>query len=119
MSSYAPFITEGRVSLLDVTVEVPIKILRDTGAVDSFILESILPFSSQSETGERLLVQGNGFEYPISSFPDSKICLAHLWATTLLKFWPNSGWVPGPKLAHTLKTDSNYLFCIYIYIYKH
>ncbi len=41
------------------------------------------------------------------SRPDSKICLAHLWATTLLHFWLNSGWAPGPKLAHTLKTDSN------------
>ncbi len=51
LSTYAPFITEGRVSLLDGSVEVPIKILRDTGAVDSFILGSILPFFSQSETG--------------------------------------------------------------------
>ncbi len=56
LSTYAPFITEGRVSLLDGSVEVPIKILRDTGAVNSFILESILPFSSQSETGESMLV---------------------------------------------------------------
>ncbi len=60
LSTYAPFITEGRVSLLDGSVEVPIKILRDTGAVDSFILESILPFSSQSETGENMLVRGMG-----------------------------------------------------------
>ncbi len=43
----------------------------------------------------------------INNIPDSKICMAHLWATTLLHFWPSSGWVPGPKLAHTLKTDSN------------
>ncbi len=53
-------LTEGRVSLLDGSVEVPIKILRDTGAVDSFILESILQFFSQSETGESMLVRGMG-----------------------------------------------------------
>ncbi len=58
LSTYATFISEGLVSLLDGSVEVPIKILRDTGAVDSFILESILPFSSQSETGESMLVRG-------------------------------------------------------------
>ncbi|RXN14858.1 hypothetical protein ROHU_002906 [Labeo rohita] len=45
-------VPEGRVSLMDGSMEVPIKILRDTGAVDSFILESVLPFSSQSETEE-------------------------------------------------------------------
>lgn len=41
-------------------MEIPIKILCDTGAVDSFILESILPFSSQSETGDSVLVRGIG-----------------------------------------------------------
>lgn len=60
LSSFSPFITEGRVSLLDGSMEVPIKILRDTGAVDSFIFESTLPFSSQSETGESILVRGMG-----------------------------------------------------------
>lgn len=59
LSTYAPFITEGRVSLSD-GVEVPVRILRDTGAMDSFILESILPFSVQSETGNSVLVRGMG-----------------------------------------------------------
>lgn len=45
-------------SLLNGTVEVPVKILCDTGAVDSFILESILPFSLQSDIGESMLVRG-------------------------------------------------------------
>ncbi len=54
-------------------MEVPIEILRDTGAVDSFILESILPFSSQSETGERMLVRGMGLN--ILSVPLQKVKL--------------------------------------------
>ena len=32
-------------------MQVPIKILRDTGALDSFILESVLPFSSRTDGG--------------------------------------------------------------------
>ncbi len=60
-------------SLLDGSVEVPIEILRDTGAVDSFILESILPFSSQSETGESMLVRGMGLN--ILSVPLQKVKL--------------------------------------------
>ncbi|KAG1968788.1 hypothetical protein F2P79_003512 [Pimephales promelas] len=43
---------EGRVSLVGEKEEIPVKILRDTGAMDSFILESVLPFSSQSHTEE-------------------------------------------------------------------
>lgn len=40
--------------------KVPIKILRDTGAMDSFILESVLPFSSHSYIGENVLILGIG-----------------------------------------------------------
>ncbi|RXN18651.1 Retrovirus-related Pol poly from transposon [Labeo rohita] len=43
---------EGRVSLVGGLEEVPVKILRDTGSMDSFILASVLPFSSQSHTEE-------------------------------------------------------------------
>ncbi len=35
------FIADGHVSLVESNKEIPIRILRDTGAVDSFILESI------------------------------------------------------------------------------
>ncbi|XP_058618181.1 uncharacterized protein LOC131531435 isoform X9 [Onychostoma macrolepis] len=42
---------EGRVCLVG-EEEIPVKILRDTGSMDSFILESVLPFSSQSHTAE-------------------------------------------------------------------
>ncbi len=59
LSSYSPFITEGRVSLVG-EKEIPVKILRDTGSMDSFILESVLPFSSQSHTGESVLIRGIG-----------------------------------------------------------
>ncbi|XP_039542155.1 uncharacterized protein LOC120489424 isoform X2 [Pimephales promelas] len=51
---------EGRVSLVGEKEEIPVKILRDTGAMDSFILESVLPFSSQSHTGESVLIRGIG-----------------------------------------------------------
>ncbi len=49
---YAPFITEGYVSLIGSTEKVPIRILRDTGASESFILESVLPFSQETDTGK-------------------------------------------------------------------
>lgn len=39
--------------------EVPVRILWGTGAMDSFILESVLPFSSQSHAGgESVFIQG-------------------------------------------------------------
>lgn len=41
LSVFSPFLTEGYVSLVGSNEEVPVKILRDTGAMDSFILESI------------------------------------------------------------------------------
>ncbi len=58
--SYTPFVTEGLVTLVGDEEEDPIKILRDTGAIDSFILESILPFSPQSYIGENVLIRGIG-----------------------------------------------------------
>lgn len=43
---YKPFILQGSVSLMGENVDqVPIKILRDTGANQSLMLHSILPFS--------------------------------------------------------------------------
>ena len=36
--------------------KVPVKILRDKGAKDSFILASVLPFSQDSDTGNCVLV---------------------------------------------------------------
>ena len=50
--SYLPFVTEGFVSLLEGDDKVPVKILRDTGAFDTFIVASVLPFSENSDTGD-------------------------------------------------------------------
>ncbi|KAL2094752.1 hypothetical protein ACEWY4_009471 [Coilia grayii] len=57
--SYLPFITDGCV-FFPGQPTVPVKILRDTGAVDSFILQSVLPFNEQSYTGESVLIRGIG-----------------------------------------------------------
>ncbi len=63
---FSAFISDGVVSLVDGNQNVPIKILRDTGALDSFILESVLPFSKESDTGSCVMVCGMGLA-PFSS----------------------------------------------------
>ena len=57
---YLPFITDGFVSLVGGGVQVPVKILRDTGASETFVLQSVFPFSPVSDTGTRILVCGIG-----------------------------------------------------------
>nr|XP_055059873.1 uncharacterized protein LOC129443429 [Misgurnus anguillicaudatus] len=59
-TGYAAFITDGYVSLLGCDKQVPVKVLRDTGASESFILESVLPFSQKSDTGNSVLIRGIG-----------------------------------------------------------
>lgn len=71
---FSAFISDGVVSLVGDSKGVPIKILRDTGASDSFILESVLPFSKMSDTGCCVIVQGMGL-VPFSS-PLHKVTLA-------------------------------------------
>ncbi|XP_062382811.1 uncharacterized protein LOC134070456 isoform X1 [Sardina pilchardus] len=61
VNDYSPFITDGFVSLVGRSAKVPVKILRDTGASESFLLESVLPFSSDSTTGN-VLVKGIGLQ---------------------------------------------------------
>ena len=56
--SFAPFVSEGFVSLVGHPAEIPIKILHDTGATQTLILKSILPFSNESFTGNSVLLQG-------------------------------------------------------------
>ena len=51
LEAYGPFIHGGSVSLLGSDVEVPINILRDTGAYSSYIVDSILSFSRDTFTG--------------------------------------------------------------------
>uniref|UniRef100_A0A3B5QLU2 Gypsy retrotransposon integrase-like protein 1 n=1 Tax=Xiphophorus maculatus TaxID=8083 RepID=A0A3B5QLU2_XIPMA len=60
LSSYKPFLMEGEVSLIGSDVRVPVTILRDTGAYDSFILASVLSFSDESDTGLSIPVLGMG-----------------------------------------------------------
>ena len=65
--NYYPFISDGFVSLIGSAEKIPVKILHDTGASESFILES-LPFSLKSSTGKSRLVRGivlRTFEFPL------------------------------------------------------
>ena len=50
---------EGTVSFSETgTIQMPVHVLRDTGAAQTFILESLLPFSDHSFCGSKMLVQG-------------------------------------------------------------
>ena len=62
LESYLPFITEGFVSLVGSEEKVHVKILRDTGAFDSFILASTLPFSDDTYMGSFIPVLGMGLK---------------------------------------------------------
>ena len=55
---YEPFVSQGKVSLVGSGEENTVTILRDTGASQSLVLESVLPFSDQSDTGTNVLLQG-------------------------------------------------------------
>ena len=56
---YTPFVSNGFVSL-DGQGMVPVKILRDSGANQSLILSSVLPFSAHTATGGKAPVLGVG-----------------------------------------------------------
>ncbi len=57
--TFEPFVCDGAVALSSSDSEFkPVRILQDTGAVQSFILASTLPFSSYSSFGSDVLVQG-------------------------------------------------------------
>ncbi|XP_013856274.1 uncharacterized protein LOC106512139, partial [Austrofundulus limnaeus] len=71
--AYLPFIREGFVSLPGSNKKVPVKILRDTGAVDSFICADVLSFSADSETGTCIPVKGMGLN--VFSVPLHKVML--------------------------------------------
>ena len=56
---YLPFVSQGTVSLSeDCSNPIPIRILRDTGATQSLLLQEVLPFDNESATGESVLAQG-------------------------------------------------------------
>uniref|UniRef100_A0A8D0AC21 CCHC-type domain-containing protein n=1 Tax=Sander lucioperca TaxID=283035 RepID=A0A8D0AC21_SANLU len=62
--------SDHQVSLVDGNQNVPIKILRDTGALDSFLVESVLPFSKESDTGSCVLIRGMGLVPFVSPLHD-------------------------------------------------
>ena len=55
---YASFLSHGSISLVGQSAKIPIKILRDTGATQTLILDSAFPFSSKSFTGNSVLLKG-------------------------------------------------------------
>lgn len=70
---FAPFIMDGFVSLPGEHLKTPVKILRDTGASQSFILRDALPFCDETFTGDSILVRG--FEMGHVSVPLHEISL--------------------------------------------
>ena len=59
MENYKPFISEGVVSLVgDQNSSQKVKILRDTGATQSLMLDSVLPLTENSFTGANVLISG-------------------------------------------------------------
>ena len=71
---YAPFITDGFISFVGCSEKKPVRILRDTGATETFVSECVLPFSLQSSTGECVLIRGMGMQ--TMSVPLHKIVLS-------------------------------------------
>ena len=59
-SVFSLLISDGHVSLPEIVIQVPVKILRDTGAAESFIVNNILPFSNISDSGNRILMWDMG-----------------------------------------------------------
>lgn len=60
MKSYLPFISEGLVSLSKEGEKVPVTILRDTAASQSFIRRDVLPLDSSSEVDAGIIVRSFG-----------------------------------------------------------
>lgn len=61
---YEPFVSNGSVCPVDdPTKRVKIKILRDTGATQSLIVEEDMPRGSETTTGERVVIQGVGSNF--------------------------------------------------------
>ena len=68
MENYKSFISEGVVSLVgDENSSQKVKILRDTGATQSLMLDSVLPLTENSFTGANILI--SGVEMGVSEVP--------------------------------------------------
>lgn len=72
-STFSPFVTDGSVRLVNSTEAVPVKVLRDTGSAETFVLESVLAFSNDSYTGNNVLIKGIGLN--VMSVPVHKVVL--------------------------------------------
>ena len=72
---YGPFVSHGTISLVGSVEERPVTILRDTGASQSLVLESVLPYSDKSATGLNVLLQG--VELGTISVPLHKVFLRY------------------------------------------
>ena len=57
-TGYEPFLSSGFVSLTGGKHLAPVRILRDTGAALSFLVEGVLPLSDKSKTGTSVLARG-------------------------------------------------------------
>ena len=68
MDIFQPFIHDGSVSLsCDMSDSIPIKILRDTGVLQSLLLSDTLVFSEKLSTSASVLIRGISSEYtPVS-----------------------------------------------------
>ena len=65
---FAPFRMEGLVATSELEKFVPVRILRDTAAAQSLLVEGVLPLSEETSTGKNALVRGCGltwFEAPL------------------------------------------------------
>ena len=81
---FGPFLLKGTVSLCDGEKEqVPITILRDTGAAQSLMLQSVLPFSDVSSCGSDALLLG--VEMASSRAPLHKVFLCSPLVTGLVQ----------------------------------
>jgi len=83
---FNPFVSKGSVSLSDGGDQVPITILRDTGATQGLIVEGILPLSAkETATGATMLIQGVGLVPLHSVF----LCCGLFTRLVVVGTWPS------------------------------
>ena len=69
---FLPFVSKGYVSLNENSSPVPIRILRDTSASQSLLLQDTLCFGDETATGDSVLIQGAEGEFvsvPLHTVP--------------------------------------------------
>lgn len=55
---YMVFVSNGFISVVGSDKQVPVKVLQDWGSLHPFVQESVLPFTTETDTGESILIQG-------------------------------------------------------------